>query len=96
MQCFFFICFFLYFCSSPKGLDVYLIGQGKLLSRPMRVRLMLLYEPTVQVLVARLCEGTGISANNAVVTGVLATVGELAKVVCTSFWIRCSSCYFSE
>ncbi|ONK75400.1 uncharacterized protein A4U43_C03F16460 [Asparagus officinalis] len=33
-----------------------------------------------EALVARLSEGTGISANNAIVTGVLSTVGELAKV----------------
>lgn len=30
---------------------------------------------------ARLCEGTGVTANNGITTGVLATVGELAKVV---------------
>lgn len=29
----------------------------------------------------RLCEGTGPNANNALAAGVLATVGELAKVV---------------
>lgn len=34
-----------------------------------------------QALVARLCEGTGPNANNALAAGVLATVGELAKVV---------------
>jgi FKBP12-rapamycin complex-associated protein len=31
--------------------------------------------------VTRLCEGTGPNANNALAAGVLATVGELAKVV---------------
>ncbi|PKA52215.1 Serine/threonine-protein kinase TOR [Apostasia shenzhenica] len=36
--------------------------------------------PIHKALVARLCDGTGINANNAIVTGVLATVGELAKV----------------
>ncbi|XP_020699146.1 serine/threonine-protein kinase TOR isoform X1 [Dendrobium catenatum] len=36
--------------------------------------------PIHKALVARLREGTGINANNAIVTGVLATVGELAKV----------------
>lgn len=34
---------------------------------------------------AKLCEGTGVSANNGVVTGVLATVGDLARVVCLQF-----------
>lgn len=44
-------------------------------------RLILPYvSPIHKALVARLCEGTGVSANNAIVTGVLATVGELAKV----------------
>uniref|UniRef100_A0A1D1Y0I7 Serine/threonine-protein kinase TOR n=2 Tax=Anthurium amnicola TaxID=1678845 RepID=A0A1D1Y0I7_9ARAE len=44
-------------------------------------RLILPYiAPIHKVLVAKLCEGTGVNANNGVVTGVLATVGELAKV----------------
>lgn len=34
-----------------------------------------------QALVTRLCEGIGPNANNALAAGVLATVGELAKVV---------------
>lgn len=33
---------------------------------------------------ARLCEGTGPMANTVLAAGVLATVGELAKVVCLS------------
>lgn len=41
----------------------------------------LFYGSMFQTLVARLCDGTGVNANNAVVTGVLSTVGELAKVV---------------
>ncbi|PKA52204.1 Serine/threonine-protein kinase TOR [Apostasia shenzhenica] len=36
--------------------------------------------PIQKALVAQICDGTGINANNAIVTGVLATVGELAKV----------------
>ncbi|WOK94449.1 serine/threonine-protein kinase TOR [Canna indica] len=44
-------------------------------------RLILPYiAPIHKALVARLGEGTGSNANNGVVTGVLATVGELAKV----------------
>ncbi|KAG6466858.1 hypothetical protein ZIOFF_075342 [Zingiber officinale] len=44
-------------------------------------RLVLPYiAPIHKALVARLGEGTGTNANNGVVTGVLATVGELAKV----------------
>ncbi|XP_078434846.1 target of rapamycin [Wolffia australiana] len=44
-------------------------------------RLILPYiAPIHKVLVAKLCEGTGVSAHNGVVTGVLATVGDLAKV----------------
>ncbi|XP_020086675.1 serine/threonine-protein kinase TOR isoform X1 [Ananas comosus] len=44
-------------------------------------RLILPYiAPIHKTLVARLCDGTGVNANNAVVTGVLSTVGELAKV----------------
>ncbi|KAK8942075.1 Serine/threonine-protein kinase TOR [Platanthera guangdongensis] len=44
-------------------------------------RLVLPYiAPIHKALVIRLREGTGINANNAIVTGVLATVGELAKV----------------
>ncbi|RWR77912.1 serine/threonine-protein kinase TOR isoform X2 [Cinnamomum micranthum f. kanehirae] len=36
--------------------------------------------PIHKALVSKLCEGIGVNANNAVVTGVLATVGELARV----------------
>jgi hypothetical protein len=38
--------------------------------------------------VTRLCEGTGPNSNNALAAGVLATVGELAKVVIVHhiFW----------
>ncbi|KAH7665067.1 Non-specific serine/threonine protein kinase protein [Dioscorea alata] len=44
-------------------------------------RLVLPYiAPIHKALVARLCEGTGVTANNGITTGVLATVGELAKV----------------
>ncbi|XP_077223933.1 target of rapamycin isoform X2 [Tasmannia lanceolata] len=44
-------------------------------------RLILPYiAPIHKALVAKLCEGTGVNANNGVVTGVLATVGELARV----------------
>ena len=30
---------------------------------------------------AKLCEGTGVNANNAILSGVLVTVGDLARVV---------------
>ncbi|PWZ19658.1 hypothetical protein Zm00014a_018155 [Zea mays] len=44
-------------------------------------RLILPYiAPVHKALVTRLCEGTGPNANNALAAGVLATVGELAKV----------------
>ncbi|KAH9295237.1 hypothetical protein KI387_038825, partial [Taxus chinensis] len=44
-------------------------------------RLLLPYiAPVHKALIAKLCEGTGVNANNGVVTGVLATVGELARV----------------
>ncbi|KAG9440008.1 hypothetical protein H6P81_020173 [Aristolochia fimbriata] len=44
-------------------------------------RLILPYiAPIHKALVAKLCEGTGLNANTGVVTGVLATVGELARV----------------
>lgn len=44
-------------------------------------RLVLPYiAPAHKALVAKLSEGTGVNANNGVVTGVLATVGELARV----------------
>ncbi|CAA6660213.1 unnamed protein product [Spirodela intermedia] len=44
-------------------------------------RLILPYiAPIHKVLVAKLCEGSGASANNGVMTGVLATVGDLARV----------------
>lgn len=44
-------------------------------------RLVLPYiAPAHKALVAKLREGTGVNANNGVVTGVLATVGELARV----------------
>ena len=36
------------------------------------------------MLVAKLRDGTGVTANNGVVTGVLSTVGDLARVVCLS------------
>lgn len=32
---------------------------------------------------ARLLEGNGVNANNAIISGVLVTVGDLARVVCT-------------
>ena len=35
----------------------------------------------MQALVARLIEGTGINANNGIISGVLITVGDLARVV---------------
>jgi hypothetical protein len=35
----------------------------------------------VQALVARLLEGTGVNANNGIISGVLVTVGDLARVV---------------
>jgi FKBP12-rapamycin complex-associated protein len=45
-------------------------------------RLILPYVAPVQkALVARLSEGTGVNANNNIVTGVLVTVGDLARVV---------------
>ncbi|KAL6013172.1 hypothetical protein ACLOJK_003664 [Asimina triloba] len=45
-------------------------------------RLILPYiAPIHKALVAKLRDGTGVNANNGVVTGVLATVGELARVV---------------
>lgn len=34
-----------------------------------------------QALVARLLEGTGVNANNGIISGVLVTVGDLARVV---------------
>ncbi|CAN6449978.1 unnamed protein product [Victoria cruziana] len=37
-------------------------------------------DPIHKALAAKLCEGTGLNANNGVVTGVLATVGELSRV----------------
>ncbi|KAL5705931.1 non-specific serine/threonine protein kinase [Ranunculus cassubicifolius] len=44
-------------------------------------RLILPYiAPIHKALVAKLCEGTGVNANNVFVNGVLVTVGELAKV----------------
>lgn len=44
-------------------------------------RLILPYiAPIHKALVSKLCEGIGVSANNGVVTGVLATIGELARV----------------
>ncbi|XP_057821315.1 serine/threonine-protein kinase TOR isoform X2 [Cryptomeria japonica] len=44
-------------------------------------RLLLPYiAPVHKALIAKLCEGPGVSANNGVMTGVLATVGELARV----------------
>lgn len=46
-----------------------------------------------QALVARLCEGTGPMANTVLAAGVLATVGELAKVVCLS--LSCDVCFIS-
>jgi FKBP12-rapamycin complex-associated protein len=41
--------------------------------------------------VARLCEGTGPTANIVLAAGVLATVGELAKVVYLS--LSCDVCF---
>ena len=35
----------------------------------------------MQALVARLNEGTGVNANNGIISGVLVTVGDLARVV---------------
>ena len=35
----------------------------------------------VQALVARLLEGTGVNANNGIISGVLVTVGDLTRVV---------------
>lgn len=44
-------------------------------------RLILPYiAPVHKALVAKLCEGTGISANNGIISGVLVTVGDLARV----------------
>ncbi|XP_026390069.1 serine/threonine-protein kinase TOR-like [Papaver somniferum] len=44
-------------------------------------RLILPYiAPVHKALVAKLCEGTGVNANNGIVNGVLVTVGELARV----------------
>ncbi|CAI9104219.1 OLC1v1002849C2 [Oldenlandia corymbosa var. corymbosa] len=44
-------------------------------------RLILPYiAPIHKALVAKLCEGTGVNANNGIITGVLVTVGDLAKV----------------
>ena len=34
-----------------------------------------------QALVARLIEGTGVNANNGIISGVLVTVGDLTRVV---------------
>ena len=36
---------------------------------------------SVQALVVRLVEGNGVNANNAIISGVLVTVGDLARVV---------------
>lgn len=35
----------------------------------------------VQALVARLMDGTGVGTNNGIISGVLVTVGDLARVV---------------
>ncbi|KAL3538768.1 hypothetical protein ACH5RR_002134 [Cinchona calisaya] len=44
-------------------------------------RLILPYiAPVHKALVAKLCEGTGINANNGIISGVLVTVGDLARV----------------
>ncbi|PSS02733.1 Serine/threonine-protein kinase [Actinidia chinensis var. chinensis] len=44
-------------------------------------RLILPYiAPIHKALVAKLCEGTGVNANNAIISGVLVTVGDLARV----------------
>ncbi|ERM95810.1 serine/threonine-protein kinase TOR isoform X2 [Amborella trichopoda] len=44
-------------------------------------RLILPYiAPAHKALVAKLCDGTGVNANNGVITGVLRTVGELVRV----------------
>nr|XP_027112687.1 serine/threonine-protein kinase TOR [Coffea arabica] len=44
-------------------------------------RLILPYiAPVHKALVAKLCEGTGVNANNGIISGVLVTVGDLARV----------------
>ncbi|KAG8368518.1 hypothetical protein BUALT_Bualt15G0054000 [Buddleja alternifolia] len=44
-------------------------------------RLILPYiAPIHKALIAKLCEGTGVNANNGIITGVLVTVGDLARV----------------
>ncbi|KAM7479086.1 hypothetical protein LguiA_027299 [Lonicera macranthoides] len=44
-------------------------------------RLILPYvAPIHEALVAKLCEGTGVNANNGIISGVLVTVGDLARV----------------
>lgn len=42
---------------------------------------------SVQALVARLVEGNGVTANNAIISGVLVTVGDLARVVRISLFL---------
>ena len=49
---------------------------------------------TFQALVSKLCEGIAVNANNAVVTGVLATVGELARVV--GLYLSFSVAFFED
>lgn len=39
-----------------------------------------------QALVAKLNEGTGVNANNGIISGVLVTVGDLARVVGVSLY----------
>ena len=44
----------------------------------------------VQALVARLLEGTGVNANNGIISGVLVTVGDLTRVVSyVLFFLHC-------
>lgn len=43
-----------------------------------------------QALVARLNDGTGVNANHGIISGVLVTVGDLTRVVCTiQFLVDC-------
>lgn len=49
---------------------------------------------SMQALVARLLEGSSVGANNAIISGVLVTVGDLARVVCmVSFFLVKMKCF---